>query len=147
LISKHGDLEEDHSTKAYVRFIPKELDFLPRVSDGWTPTKRILLFEIENYKSKLWCRLILGPGPQVLREKVQAVVRQHPDVFNRAASKLYPQYWTIHGESWIGPKRYEELSLPNLRGAVSKRLDSLLEEKLPRMIKALAPLRRTDFDE
>jgi len=141
LISEHGDLEEDHCSKSYVRFIPIELDFLPRVGDGWTPSKRMLLFEIENYKSKLWCRLILGPGPQVLREKVQSVVRQHPDVFNRATSKLYPQYWTLHGESWIGPKRYEELPLPDLREAVSKRLNSLLEERLPGMINALAPLK------
>ena len=141
LISEHGNLEEDHCTKSYVRFIPTELDFPPRAGDGWTPSKRMLLFEIENYRSKLWCRLVLGPGPQEIREKVRTVIRQHPDVFNRATSKLYPQYWSFHRESWVGVKRYEELALPDLREVVSKRLDSLLEEKLAEMIKALTPLK------
>jgi hypothetical protein len=142
LISEHENLEEDRCTKSAVRFIPTELDFLPRKGDGWTQSKRMLLFEIENYKSKLVCRLILGPGPQEIREKVHTVVQQHPNVFNHATSKLYPQYWSFHIESWIGTKRYEEFALPDLREAVSKRLDSLLEEKLPEMIKALAALQR-----
>ena len=77
-----------------------------------------------------------------MRGQIHDVVRQHPDVFNRATTKLYPQYWSFHGESWIGIKRYEELALPDLREAVSKRLDSLLEEKLPEMIKTLATLQR-----
>jgi len=144
LISKYDGLEEDHCTKAYIRFIPKELDFLPRASDGWTPSKRILLFEIENYRSKISCGLILGPGSQELRNQIYELVRQHPDVFNRATYKFYPQYWSLHRESWVGTKRYEELSLPDLREVVSKRLDSLLNEKLPGMIQALAPLKGTD---
>ena len=81
LVSEHENLEEDHSTKAYVRFIPRELDFLPRVSDGWTSSRRILLFEIENYRSKISCGLILGPGPQEMRTRIYEVVQQHPDVF------------------------------------------------------------------
>jgi len=141
LISEHENLEEDHCTKSAVRFIPTELDFLPRAGDGWTPSKRMLLFEIENYRSKLWCRLTLGPGPQEMRGQIHDVVRQHPGVFNRATSKLYPQYWSLHGESWIGIKRYEELALPDLREAVSKRLDTLISENVPEMIEALAPLR------
>ena len=142
LISEHENLEEDHCTKSYVRFIPTDLDFLPRVGDGWTSSKRMILFEIENYKNKLWCRIILGPGPKEMRDQIHGVIRQHPDVFKRATTKLYPQYWSFHGESWISAKKYEELSVPDLKAAVSKRLDTLISENVPEMVEALAPLRR-----
>jgi len=47
----------------------------------------------------------------------------------------------LHGESWISAKKYEELSVPDLKAAVSKRLDTLISENVPEMIEALAPLR------
>ena len=142
LISERPDLIEDHCTKSCVRFIPTDLDFLPKVSDGWTSSKRMVLFEITNYKSKLGCRIILGPGPKEMRDQMHRVIRQHPDVFKKATSKLYPQYWSFHGESWISAKKYEELSVPDLKAAVSKRLDTLISENVPEMVEALAPLRR-----
>lgn len=141
LISERPNQIEDHCTKSYVRFIPKDLDFLPRVGDGWTSSKRMILFEIGNYKSKLWWRVTLGPGPKEMRDQIHRVITQHPDVFKKATSKLYPQYWSFHGESWISAKKYEELSVPDLKAAVSKRLDTLISEKVPKMVEALSTLR------
>jgi len=101
----------------------------------------MVLFEIENYRSRLWCRIILGPGPQDTRDKIHGIMEQHPDLFNRATSKVYPQYWSFHGESLVGTKRYEELSVPDLKAAVSKRLNALISEKVPKMVEALSTLR------
>lgn len=62
VLTSHSELVADHCTKACVRFIPKSLDFLPHLGEGWTPTKRLLLFEIQNYGGEVCCALILGPG-------------------------------------------------------------------------------------
>jgi hypothetical protein len=141
LIREHSDLEKDHCTKSYLRFIPSSLDFLPKVGDGWTPSKRMLLFEVENYRSKLTMRITLGPGPQEIREAVHDVVVQNEGLFNRATQKMYPQYWAMHGEVWLGVKRYEEMSITDLRGVVARHIDTLMVERVPQILDVLEPLR------
>jgi len=140
-IAKRAGIIEDHCTKSYIRFIPKILDFIPLVGDGWTPTKRLLLFEVENYQGKLTFRIILGPGPQEIRREVHEVVTQHSRLFNRSKQKLYPKYWSFHSESWLGVKRYTEISLQDLETELAGRFDALLEDKVPMFASALEPLR------
>jgi len=141
LIQERSDLEKDHCTKSSVRFIPSSLDFLPKVGDGWTPSKRMLLFEVENYKSKLTMRITLGPGPQEIREAVHDVVAQKEGLFNRATQKMYPQYWSMHGEVWLGVKRYGEMSITDLKDVVAKHIDTLMMKMVPEILDVLEPLR------
>lgn len=141
LIRKHDELIQDHCTKSYVKFLPKSLDFLARVGDGWTPSKRLLLFEFENYKNGLSLRLVLGPGEQSLRGRIHRLLSENPTVFNRAQEKLYPKWWSCHSEKWLRSKQYSELDLPAIKAEIEHRLARFLDERLPKMEKVLKQLR------
>lgn len=137
LIRGNPDLIEDHCSKSYVRFIPKALDILPREGEGWVESKRMVLFEIENYQSKLTLRVILGPGPQRLRELIQKAIAKRHEELNRARYRAYPVFWSFHGEPWVGKKRYDELSVEDLRGIVEDKLSHVVAEKVPAILGAL----------
>lgn len=142
LIQTRQQLIQDHTSKSYVRFLPKNLDFLARVGEGWTPSKRLLLFEFENYNNGLSLKLVLGPGEQELRDRVHRLISDHPKVFNRAQQKLYPKWWSCHIEKWLGPKEYNELDLPGVKAEIERRLGQFLEERLPKIEEILTQLRQ-----
>lgn len=139
LIQKREQLIQDHCTKSYVRFLPKNLDFLAPVGEGWTPSKRLLLFEFDNY-NQLSLKLVLGPGEQNLRDRVHHLISENPSVFNRAQQALYPKWWSCHIEKWLGPKQYDELDLPSVKAEIEQRLARFLEEGLPGMEAILTSL-------
>jgi len=62
-IKKHLGYELDHCTKSGVRFLPENWDRDPRenAGSGWTPTKRVVLFELNNYPGSIKLRLVIGP--------------------------------------------------------------------------------------
>jgi hypothetical protein len=66
-------LDKDRCSKAYIRFIPKEIDFVPKKGEKWTPTKRILLFEIESSANSVDIKFLIGPGDQSIR----TIIHEH----------------------------------------------------------------------
>lgn len=141
LIGQRSQLIADHSSKAYIRFLPAGLDGLPKLGDGWTASKRLLLFEIENY-GQVSLKLVLGPGEGRVRDQIHRAIAAHPKTFNRAHQQRTPKWWSCHKEKWIGKQQYEELDLPELREELEKRLDRFLADELPSMLAALDDLRR-----
>lgn len=133
VVSRRSDLIPDHGSKAYIRFIPKKWDFLPYVGDGWTPSKRMVLFELYNGGDQVRIGIILGPGDPAVRNRVHQKIREHPEVFNRAGQRLYPQWWSFHTEKWITKKTYTEATFEELEAAFEQRLDRFLAEQLPAM--------------
>lgn len=146
LIARREQLLQDQCSKSYVRFLPNNLDFLPRVGEGWTASKRLLLFEFANYNNLLSLKLVLGPGEQTLRNRVHGLISQHPKVFNRAQETLYPKWWSCHIEKWLGPKQYNELDLPGVKAEIEQRLDRFLGGQLPKMVEILLQLREESAD-
>ena len=104
---------------------------MPRGHEGWLKSKRMVLFEIENYASHVYVKLILGPGDQGIRERMHEHVMSHPSVFNRATSKFYPKWWTSNGERWLKAKQYDELTLDELEALVTGKMVRLVEEQSP----------------
>jgi hypothetical protein len=141
LIRQRPSLDLDHSTKAYIRFVPQELDFLPRAGEGWTLSKRLLLIQIDNYGDKASLLLYLGPGDATLRSEVHQVIAQHPKIFNRAKQKLYAKWWCFHKEELLSTKQYTELELEDIREELGRKLDHLVQDTLPPMVVALEELR------
>lgn len=140
LLKDHPQLIPDHSTKGYIRFVPTALDFLPKTAEGWTPTKRLVLFELQNRIGGVSLFFTLGPGGQAIRDRVHEAIRQHPKVFNRATRPLYPKWWRFHSEKWIGAKQYDELDLDGLKQELRQHIDRLVNERLPVIEAALASL-------
>lgn len=82
---RKGSLISDSTTKSYIRFTTPILDgLIKKVSEGWTPSKRILLFEFDNSKSKLFLKLMIGPGDQDYRAKLLEFFRKEQAFFRRS---------------------------------------------------------------
>ena len=143
LVEQSDRLLPDHSTKTYVRFWPRELDFLPKVGDGWTPSKRLLLFEFDGSSGGLNLKIVLGPGPKELRETLHAVIARSPDVFNKAGQRFYPVWWSCHIERWVNPKQYQDSDGEELRQQLTERFKHFVERDLPKMQERLQQLRST----
>ena len=61
-LKQDNELIVDYLSKLYIRFISKTLDFIPKNGEGWTKSKRILLFELKNYYDDVGLYLIIGHG-------------------------------------------------------------------------------------
>ena len=89
-IKEEPDLISDISSKSFIRFIPKT-DFIQREGNGWTKSKRILLFELRNSDRGLGLYFIIGPGPEEIRKQLYKIVKDDLKLFNAAQSF----YWKM----------------------------------------------------
>jgi PD-(D/E)XK nuclease superfamily len=142
LLTARPELVADHCTKSYVRFAPATLEFIPKVGSGWTPTGRMLVFEIQNVNGEVKLSLILGPGEQAIRDLLYSTIHSHPKVFNKATQPVYPKFWTCHREKWIGPKQYEELDADAFKHELEQHFDHLVTNHVPAIVAALLPLQQ-----
>ncbi len=85
LISQEGALFElDHCSKSYIRFSPKAWQTPVLLQGkGWTRSGRILLFEFGNYTDRLSLNLIIGPGPEEIRQRLFAIAHENRPPLNR----------------------------------------------------------------
>jgi hypothetical protein len=122
IIQKDQNLVLDDSSKSYIRFIPESLDFIPREGQGWIKTKRILLFELNNNVNGLDLYLIIGPGPQEIREKLYNIAKNNLSLFNKSNRSLTKQWFTIYKKSILKSKDYEDMESEDIRKLIEKRV-------------------------
>jgi hypothetical protein len=133
LISERKGLILDHSTKSYVYFLSEEWDFLElRVSEGMTPSRRILLFNFENYADRLYLRLSVGPGPEDLRERLLQLT-QKDQVFKSKTTKFGAKFHSIYTNPFITAKSDAGLELDELQTLIRKKWNAFLEQDLPKI--------------
>jgi PD-(D/E)XK nuclease superfamily protein len=137
IVANESNLLRDHCSKSYVRFIPGSWDVLPRAADGWTPTKRMLLFEFDISKGGIFLKLVLGPGDQAVRQLLQSAVVENPSVFNKAGSKVYPRWWSCHTEKWMSASQVEDAEPTELKTTLTQRFQQFVVERLPAMQSAV----------
>lgn len=145
LIGQIDQLTADHSTKSYVRFCPKAWEFFPLHGEGWTPSKRLVLVEIDQSGGDVKAKIILGPGKKESRERIRSAIATQP-VFNRAATRLYPRWWSFHSETWVTKKQYEESDMEALKAQIRSRFEHFMLDELRQMVKALDGLRGEQWD-
>jgi len=147
LINSTPELQLDGSSKSYVRFAPTDLEYLPRHGGGWTKSKRLLIFEIDQTGGDVRIKFVLGPGTESSRKKIYAIASKNERIFNRATSKFYSQFWSFHIERWISKKEYEETELEKLKERLREKIFHFLNTQLPPMLLALTPLKESDWIE
>lgn len=145
LISTMNQLELDYSSKSYIRFIPKSWDFLPKLGERWTPSKRLLLFEIDQSGGPLKLKLILGPGNSSARETIHRLVAKSDTTFNRASTKFYPQWWSFHIDNWVPKKQYEESDIEELKEQIRTRFEHFVLHDLRQFSKSIEGLREATW--
>ncbi|MCM3584998.1 PD-(D/E)XK nuclease family protein [Mesobacillus maritimus] len=127
LIESNRKFSLDTSSKTYVRFISKNIDeLIPRQGQGWTKTKRILLWEFQNRNDKLSLKLIIGPGEQEIREKLYKISEKHPSLFKSRMSTLSGLYTQIYSTE-ILPKNFlnDQDDLEVIKNKINQKLEKL----------------------
>jgi|TARA_B110000114_G_C15028630_1_gene371978 hypothetical protein len=136
ILDENENLEKDHCSKSYIRFLPKKLDFFSKEGEGWTKSKRILLFEIVNYDKAVDLVLLIGPGNSNIRESIYSHVKGN-DIFNKTSAKLTLKWASIYKIKLSAVSRLEGKSKDDIKEKLATQLDKffnhdykLLEESL-----------------
>jgi hypothetical protein len=139
----------DHSGKGYVRFALSEWDAIPGQSSGkgWTRSGRILLFEFENAPDRLQLKLLIGPGPDEVRQAIHQVVSRFHRVFRGRTSKLYPRFTTIYKQRLLTQRDYEDADVETLTEKVQTQWERFLGQDLPTIREAIAEVEWPELPE
>lgn len=138
LIGREPGLVPDHSSKSYVRFGVKDWD-VPALlqGEGWTSTKRMLLFQFNNFEEKLSLFLVIGPGPAETRQKILDIAHANQPPFKPAFHALGKKWNTIYVRQFLAASAYEESEGEDLEIEIGKKWKQFLENDLPKIQSAL----------
>jgi len=142
-VGRHAGFLLDHCTKSRVRFFHQDWDLDPRekLGSGWTPTKRVVLFELTNDPESLKLKLVIGPVQQAdgsaveFREAIFACSQNHRQDFPGGMPTLYPRWTTILSRELLKKRDYYEPEriLEKAREALSR----ALREEAPKVLSCL----------
>ena len=125
IIKLDPDLISDDSSKTYIRFIPKILDFIPYEGQGWVKSKRILVFEVYNSPDRVDAFLIIGPGPQDIRQKLYNITQGNLRLFR--STKLYGKWTAIYKTRLLTKKEIEDKEIEEIKEILQSKLRQLKE--------------------
>ena len=130
-IETDHELILDHSNKTYIRFTSMVLDQkIKHAGRGWTASKRLLLFEVQNRPDRLMLKLIIGPGQQDLREELHQVALTHPALFNTAKARLNPEFTQIYSKEILKPGYEEDMVLDEVYETIEQQVDAFINGDL-----------------
>jgi len=134
IIRKQGDVILDSESKKFIRFIPKSLDFIKKDGDGWTKSKRILLFEIYNDSNGINLYLIIGPGPKEIRNKIYHISRDNKLINFNVNRKLTPRWFAIYKKNLLRAKEFENNDREDLKRLIGERLNDIFTKEITRIV-------------
>ncbi len=126
LIEKDENVELDDSNKTYIRFRPKSFDEIEQLNngEGWTSTKKVLLFEIESRKDSLRLKLVIGPAPShATRESIFEAAQSNKKIFKNGTGKLTGKWATIYKHDILSKSYYDNLDFESMQ----KKMNSFWE--------------------
>jgi hypothetical protein len=132
-------LEMDSSTKPYVRFAPSAWNETAwqKSGEGWTSSKKLVLFEFQNYLTSLSLKLIIGPGDAAFRKRLFDRSKEDSKLFNGGMGTLYNKWTQIYKHPFLSKKDYETEDYEALKAKLQAEWRHFLEHDLPRLQAAL----------
>ena len=143
-VAEHPGYTLDHCTKGYVRFRPTVWDNDPRqkAGEGWTPTRRAVLFEILNGPDFLRLKLVIGPteagnsAAAELRAAVFEASQRFRADFPGNVGALYPRFTTVMSRELVKKKDYGEQN-ESVPDKAREALRHAFEHEIPRIVERL----------
>jgi hypothetical protein len=143
LIEQNPKLAKDLAARRNIKFGVKAWDDAPAIptAEGWTDSRRILLFVVYNESDRLDLHLSIGPGPEIIRRGLFEMAANH-DVFveprpnddKAIRARTWPLIFTRH---LLKPEAYEKLDQEQREQEIRKRWDEFLDKDLPRIEEAV----------
>jgi hypothetical protein len=140
LITATPGLIQDVSSKSYIHFLPEHWDKSAALKSGsgWTNTGRLLMFELVNEPTRLSVKLIIGPGPEEIRQRLfnMALAKQPP--FKPSQSMLGRMWNTILQRTLLTSQALQEQEIETLAAQIGKSWDEFLRLTLRSVEERLA---------
>jgi hypothetical protein len=138
LIAAQPDLVEDFSTKNYIRFALKKWDSQKLKSgQGWTRSGRVFLFEFHNFEDSLKLKLMIGPGPLEVREKVFQLALNNQPLLKPQSKSLNKQWNEIFNRNFLSSKSYHDLSEEDIQAKIREQWEQFLGNEMQAMAKLI----------
>lgn len=137
IINDTDSLVLDRCTKSEVNFAIREIDtpFLAIASD-WTSSNRILLFAFANTPTSLQLKLIIGPGPSEIRQRLFDLASEFQPPFKQTQKKLRTKWNTIYTKSILSIQSYEK-SMDEIEQEIRQHWHQFVTSDLPAMMVVL----------
>ncbi len=133
VIQERSDLKLAHSTKTYIRFLPREWD-VPGLKGGseWVPQGHILLFEFVNGADSLKLKLTIGPGRPGFTRRLFELAQQKAGTPLTTFYKRPNSKWnSIYLRNILTRSDYSDAALDSLEPKIRKKWKEFLEQDLP----------------
>jgi len=125
----------DTSGKTAIRFTTDYLDsIIEKVSEGWSKSKRILLFEFYNYDQKLHINLYIGPGPEAYRKQLFDLCCENPGLFKLTQRKFGIKWHSVYQKKFLTKRDIEDAAFSDLSEAIDKKWDDFIGGDLPKIL-------------
>lgn len=146
LIRQTPGLLLDHCSKTSIRFIPQRVAAYPALlrGEGWTSSKRVVLFEFWNGPDRLVLKLVIGPGDQQVRQKLYEMSATDRGLFQRRGGTLYPKWTQIYAVNVLVPKDYDDATSEDLLTKIQRRWSHFMDNELPRLTEYMESTLNTD---
>lgn len=145
VLEQHPNVLKDNSNKTLIRFITEDLDeIIEKKGNGWTTSNRILLYEIQNKNDKIVVKLIIGPGDDIIRNKIFDIANKNKNLFKGMKETLSPQYSQIFSKELL-PKKYI-VKFDNDVETIQKRINNELENFINGEMKDIGKLIKQNFN-
>jgi hypothetical protein len=137
LVESTPSLVLDQSEKQRIRFSAGAWEGLP-LGDGWTKSRRILLFQFDNFATFLNLDLWIGPGPSEVRQRFIETASHHSAPFSQP--KTVGKKWTsVFRRSFVKLEEFENISQQEIEWQIRERWSRFVEDDLPTLVGAMRP--------
>jgi len=134
LIHQEPKLIFDSAGKTLIRFSTPEIDSkIPKVSQGWLRSKRLVVYEFQNFDNKLMLRLYIGPGDKELRKLLFDFFSKKPVLFPLTKRTMGSKHHCLFQKEFLRKKEYEEKEYEDLVPIINKKWKEFIENQLPQI--------------
>ena len=131
LISENSEIILDSAGKTIIRFTTKIIeDKIPKISEGWLKSKRLLAFEFYNYDNRLVLRLYIGPGQKEYRDKLFEYLSKKKEIFTSTTRTLSKKWHCVYQKEFLNKKDIEEKDYNDLENIVRLKWNEFVKENI-----------------
>lgn len=131
LIGRKKELIIDSAGKTVIRFTTETIERkIPKISEGWLKSKRLLAYEFYNYDSRLALRLYIGPGEKQYRENLFSFLATKKELFALTSRTLSKKWHCVYQKEFLKKKDFEEKDYDELEKIVKTKWNEFVKEHL-----------------
>lgn len=140
LITSSG-MKVDNASKQWVTFLPDAWD-VPQLlgASGWTPSRRMLLFQFWNPPQRLQLSLVIGPGPERIRRSLFDFMLDNQPPFKPSRRVLSRMWNTVWQRTILSADVYEGASRGDLEQRIAQQWETFIGEDYSRLYNALGTI-------